>query len=57
MGAQNATATVPGPSTEEHPCACYGGLVFAGHLVEEDGEDVEIYTAYSCRRCSGDYAR
>ncbi len=29
------------PSTEERPCACYDGLVFIGHLVEEDGEEVE----------------
>jgi hypothetical protein len=25
------------PSTEERPCACYEGLLFLGHLVEEVG--------------------
>ena len=39
------------PSTEG-PCACYEGLVYIGHLVEEDGEEVEVYTAYPCRRCA-----
>jgi hypothetical protein len=37
------------PATTETPCACYEGLVFIGHLVEEDSE--EIVQAVSCRRC------
>jgi hypothetical protein len=40
------------PSTEEGPCACYDGLVFIGHLVEEDGEEVEVFEAVPCKRCS-----
>ena len=31
---------------------CYRGLVFIGHLVEEDGEEVEVFEAVPCRRCS-----
>jgi hypothetical protein len=34
------------------PCACYGGVVYIGHLViGEDGEE-EIITAVPCRRCA-----
>lgn len=42
------------PSTEERPCACYDGLVFIGHLVEEDGEaePVEVFEGVPCRRCA-----
>ncbi len=40
------------PSTEERPCICYEGLVFIGHLVEEDGEEVEVVEAVPCRRCN-----
>jgi hypothetical protein len=56
------------PSTEDHddtveaqfsglerlrPCACMNGTVFIGHLVVgEDGEEVEVFEAVSCRRCS-----
>ncbi len=47
MDAQNSTATVPHPSTEERPCACYEGLVYIGHLVEE----VEVIEAVPYRRC------
>ena len=42
------------PSTEERPCACYEGLVFIGHLVEEDVEEVEVVEAVPCRRCAAD---
>jgi len=34
------------------PHGCYEGLVFIGHLVEEDGEEVEVFEAVPCRRCS-----
>ncbi len=53
MDTKNSTAPHPHPSTEEHPCACYEGRVFIGHLVEEDGEaePVEVYDAVPCRRC------
>ena len=40
------------PSTEERPCACYEDGVFVGHLVEEDGEEVEVIEAVRCRRCA-----
>ncbi len=33
------------------PHGCYDGLVFIGHLVEEDGEEVEVIEAVPCRRC------
>jgi len=48
---KHSTATAPHPSTEG-PCACYEGLVFIGHLVEEDGEEVEVIEAVPCRRCA-----
>jgi hypothetical protein len=34
------------------PHACYEDVVYIGHLVEEDGEEVEIYEAVPCRRCA-----
>ncbi|MBA3423979.1 MAG: hypothetical protein H0U04_05415 [Rubrobacter sp.] len=40
------------PPAEETPHGCYRGLVFISHLVEEDGEDVEVFEAVPCRRCS-----
>ena len=42
------------PSTEERPCACYDGLVFIGHLVEEDGEEVAVVEAVTCCLCAAD---
>ena len=56
MDTKNSTATVPRPSTEERPCACLEGLVFVGHVVEEDGEEVEVYEAVPCR-CAGEAGR
>ena len=65
----NSIAPDPHPSTEEHddtieahyaalerPCACYGGFVYIGHLVEQDGEEVEVFEAVPCRRCAGETA-
>ena len=34
------------------PHGCYGGLVFIGNMVEEDGEEVETFEAVPCRRCA-----
>jgi len=34
------------------PHGCYEGLVFIGHLIEVDGEEVEGFEAVPCRRCS-----
>jgi hypothetical protein len=58
------------PSTEDHddtveaqfsglerlrPCACVNGTVFIGHLVvDEDGEDVEVFETVTCQRCAED---
>jgi hypothetical protein len=33
-----------------HPCI--GGVVYIGHLVEEDGEEVEVVEAVPCRCCA-----
>ncbi len=48
---EESSVTAPHPSTEG-PCACYEGLVFIGHLVEADGEEVEVVEAVPCRRCA-----
>ena len=40
------------PSTEERPCACYESVVFVGHLVENDGYELEVVEAVPCRRCA-----
>ena len=37
---------------EPHPHACNDGVVYVGHLVEEDGEEVEVFEAVPCRRCA-----
>jgi hypothetical protein len=37
------------------PHACMNGTVFIGHLVVgEDGEEVEVFEALPCRRCSNE---
>ncbi len=36
----------------EVPHACYEGAVYIGHLVEEDGEEVEVVEAVPCRWCN-----
>jgi hypothetical protein len=36
----------------ERPHACYEGVVYVGHLVEEAGEEVEVVEAVPCRRCA-----
>ncbi len=40
------------PPTEGRPCACLEGVVYIGHLIEEDGEEVEVVEAVPCRRCA-----
>ena len=60
------------PSAEDHddtveahyaslarPHACYEGVVFIGHLVEDPrtGEEVEIIEAVPCRRCAEEASR
>ena len=39
------------------PHGCYDGLVFIGHVVEEDGEEVEVFEAVACRRCAASEVR
>jgi hypothetical protein len=39
---------------EEAPHACYDGLFYIGHLVEEDGEEVEVIESVPCRRCAAE---
>jgi hypothetical protein len=42
------------PTEEATPHGCYEGVVYIGHMViGEDGEVVEVYTAYRCKRCEG----
>jgi hypothetical protein len=37
------------------PHACMNGTVFIGHLVVgEEGEEVEVFEALPCRRCSNE---
>ncbi len=36
------------------PHGCYSGPVFIGHMIEEDGEEVEIVEAVPCRRCASE---
>lgn len=45
------SAPLAHPSTEERPCCCIGGMVYIGHVVEVDGEEVGAYTAYPYRSC------
>ena len=64
-----STARPAHPSTQDHddtveahyaslerPHACYQGVVYIGHLVEDPGtgEEVEVIEAVPCRRCAGD---
>ena len=37
----------------ERPHACLDGIVYIGHLVEDEcGEEVEVVEAVPCRRCA-----
>ena len=50
MDTTKTTAPSTHPATE---CfACYEGVVYIGHLIEDDsGEEVEVILAVPCRRC------
>jgi hypothetical protein len=48
---QEPASKVPTP-TDERPHGCYEGVVYLGHLVEEDGEEVEVIERVPCKRCS-----
>ena len=39
-------------SDQDQLHACLEGIVYVGHLVEENGEEVEIFEAVPCRRCA-----
>jgi len=46
--------TAPAPPSTEGCFACYEGLVFIGHLVEdENGDTAEVFEPIPCRRCEG----
>ncbi len=34
------------------PHGCLDGFVYIGHMIEEDGVEVEIVEAVPCRRCA-----
>ena len=35
------------------PCYCYGGYHYIGHMVEDEyGDEVEVFEAVPCQRCS-----
>jgi len=54
MATEKSTAHPAHPSTEgqDHPHVCLNGVVYIGHLVEEDGEEAEVIEAVPCRRCA-----
>jgi hypothetical protein len=39
------------------PHGCMNGLVFIGHMIEEDGEEVEVFESVPCRRCNAGVSR
>ncbi len=45
--------TAPAPPSAPECFACYEGVVYIGHLVEdEDGDTAEVFEPVPCRRCS-----
>ena len=39
--------------SEERPHGCYRGVIFVGHMVEDEaGGEVEVFEAFPCRRCA-----
>jgi hypothetical protein len=48
--------TAPAPPSAPECFACYEGVVYIGHLVEDseaDGDTAEVFEPVPCRRCSG----
>ena len=43
---------IPHNDRDERPHGCYEGVVYIGHLVEQDGEEIEVLESVPCRRCS-----
>ena len=53
MDTSTVRESAPEISTSEiRPHACLEEVVYIGHLVERDGEEVEVFTAYPCGRCA-----
>jgi hypothetical protein len=56
-----SSAPAHDPYPDDHrepPHGCINGVVYVGHLVQdEDGEEVEIFEAAPCRRCGDGSAR
>ena len=52
MDTSKSSAPHAHPSTDESPHACLEGVVYIGHLVEEDGEQLEVVDSVPCRRCA-----
>jgi len=41
------------PDHAERPHGCYRGVIFVGHMVEDEaGGEVEVFEAFPCRRCA-----
>jgi len=39
--------------SDAHPHGCYSGVIFVGHMVaDEDGEEVEVFEPFPCKRCA-----
>jgi hypothetical protein len=55
--AQDQSTAHPSTEEQDHPHACYEGVVYIGRLVEEDGEEVEVIEAVPCRRCANEAGR
>jgi hypothetical protein len=68
MDTTESSAPQAHPSTDDHddtvethyaclerPHACYEGVVYIGHgVVGDDGEEVEVFEAVPCCRCSNE---
>ncbi len=52
MDKSKSSAPRPTTESEDTPHGCYGGQVYIGHLVEEDGEEIEVFESVPCRRCA-----
>ncbi len=51
----DTSKNTPPATSEAAECfACYEGLVYIGHLVEDDetGETAEVFEPVPCRRCA-----
>ncbi len=39
------------------PHGCMNGRVYIGHMIEEDGGEVEVFESVPCRRCASEASR